>query len=141
MRRLQQRAAFTLIETTLALGVLIFGLTAIVSVYMISLSWIEEIRIELTALQTGRIVLADASVLRNRDDTPAGCSNLDETAKGWVNDYFVVRTVEKPSYPDFDSAVGTYLRVRIQVYFGGDDEDGLLAHDFYSEQIMPAEYK
>ncbi len=136
-----KRSAFTLIETTLALGVLIFGLTAIVSVYMISLTWIEEIRIELTALQTGRVVLSDAGVLKDKQGSFKNASNLDATASGWVNDYFVVRTVEKPSYPKFDSSVGTYLRVRIQVYFGGNDEDGLLVHDFYSEQIMPAEYK
>jgi type II secretory pathway pseudopilin PulG len=135
------RSAFTLIEVTLALGVLTFGLTAIVAVYMVSLSWIEEIRVDLTALQTGRMVLADAGVLSDKDDVPSGYSNLDATAKGWVNDYFVVRTVEKPSYPNFDSTVGTYLRVQIQVYFGGTDEDGLLAHDFYCEQIMPSEYK
>ena len=135
------RSAFTLIEATLALGVLTFGLTAVVAVYMISLTWIEEIRVDMTALQTGRIVLASADVLTDKDNDPAGYNNLDTVAKGWVNDYFVVRTVEEPSYPNFDKTVGTYLRVRIQVYYGGTEEDGLLAHDFYCDQIMPPEYK
>lgn len=139
--RTHHRSAFTLIETSLALGVLTFGLTAIVAVYMVSLQWIEEIRVDLTALQTGRIVLADAGVLADEDGTALGLSNLDTEAKGWVNDYYVVRSVEKPSYPNFDATAGTYLRVRIQVYYGGNDEDGLLSHDFYCEQIMPPEYK
>lgn len=136
----RHRQAFTLIETTLAMAVLIIGLTAIVSVYMVSLQWIEEIRVDLTALQTGRVVLADAGVLMDDNNDRKGLSNLEPEAKGWVNDYFVVRTVETPPYPLFDSTAGKYLRVRIQVFYGGTDEDGLLAHDFTSEQIVPKEY-
>lgn len=141
MQHYQSKSAFTLIEVVLSLAVLTAGLTAIVSVYMVSLQWIEEIRVDLTALQTGRAALADASLLMDENNIRLGHSNTDNEAKGWLNDYYVVRTVETPSYPNFPGSAGEYLRVRIQVFFGGTDEDGVMAHDFYSDQIMPAEYK
>ncbi len=136
----QSRLAFTLIEVALSLAVLVTGLTAIISIYMVSLQWVEEIRIDLTALQTGRIALADAGVLMDKDNNRLGQKNTDTTSKGWINDYYIVRSVETPSYPNFPGSAGKYLRVTIQVYYGGTEEDGLLAHEFSVDQIMPKEY-
>ena len=136
----KHRLGFTLLEVMLALAVLVTGLTAVVSIYMVSLQWIEEIRVDLTALQTGRAVLADAGILTDRDHARLNHSNKDAEAKGWLNDYYVVRTTEEVVRPNFPVSAGTYLHVRIQVYFGGTDEDGILAHDFTCDQIMLEEY-
>ncbi len=137
MRRV---SAFTLLEVMLALAVLVTGLTSVISIYMVSLTWIEEIRVDLTALQSGRIALVDAGALRAADNKPLNQSNLDIQAKGWLNDYYIVRTVKRPTHIIHPLSAGTYITVRIQVYYGGTDEDGLLAHDFSCDQIIPAGY-
>lgn len=133
-------SAFTLMEVMLSLAVLVSGLTSVVSIYMVSLTWIEEIRVDLTALQSGRIALVDAGSLRGHDGSPLHQGNLDAVAKGWLNDYYIVRTVTRPSDVEHPSSAGTYVRVRIQVYYGGSDNEGLLAHDFMCDQIIPVEY-
>ena len=139
--RSQQRAAFTLLEVALAIGVLVVGLTAVVSVYMVSLNWAEEIRVDLTALQTARVVMADAGVLTNKDDTNAGYSNRDTTAMGWVNDYFVLRSYDPAQTTVLPNNGGNYVHVKVQVYYGGDNTDGQLAHELYCHQILLTAYK
>ena len=118
------------------------GLTSILSIYMLSLQWVEEIRVDLTALQTGRAVLADAGILTDKNNDPIlpGPSNLDAVAKGWLNDYFVVRRIDAADVVNLPKGAGKYVTVHIQVYYGGDDQDGVLAHDFYFDQIIPGEY-
>ena len=71
MRRGVNRSGFTLLEVALAIGVLVVGITAVVSVYMVSLGWAGEIRVDLTALQTARIVMIDAGVLTDDDGVNA----------------------------------------------------------------------
>ena len=136
----RSRAAFTLVEVMLSLVVLVSGLTSVVSLYMVSLSWIEEIRVDLTALQSGRIALVDAGALHGSDGTALNQGNLDAEASGWLNDYYIVRTVTRPPEVEHPSSARTYVRVRIQVYYGGSESDGLLAHDFSCDQIIPVEY-
>ena len=138
--RLKLRSAFTLLEVALSIGVLVVGLTAIVSVYMVSLNWAEEIRVDLTALQTARVVLADAGVLTNKDDTNAGCDNPDTEAKGWVNDYFMLRSYDPALTTTLPNDAGDYVQVRVQVYYGGDNTDGQLAHELYCHQIILKAY-
>ena len=140
MRPKLRLAAFTLLEVMLALAVLVTGLTAVISIYMVSLTWIEDIRVDLTALQSGRVALVDAGALRSKENVPLNKGNLDLVAKGWLNDYYIVRTVKQPTDKVHPATAGTYVTVRIQVYFGGTDEDGLLAHDFSCDQIVPAGY-
>ncbi|NRA39624.1 MAG: type II secretion system protein [Planctomycetes bacterium] len=141
------RSAFTLLEVALSIGILVVGLTGIISVYMVSLSWAEEIRVDLTALQTARIVLADATILTDENDLPQNFDNRDTEAKGWVNDYFAVRTFDEAESVDLPGAgngvgsAGEYVKVRVQVYYGGNDEDGLLAHELFCHQIILPEYK
>lgn len=140
MRTQRLRAGFTLLEVALAIGILSFGLTAVVSVYMLSLKWAEEIRIDLTALQSGRVVLFDAGILRNEDYTSAGYTNRDERAEGYVNDYYVVRTFDKSAAVTLPGGMGEYVPVHIQVFYGGDDQDGMLAHELFCTQIIHQEY-
>ncbi len=138
--RQQLRTAFTLLEVALSIGVFVVGLTAVVSVYMVSLNWAEEIRVDLTALQTARVVIADAGVITNKDDSNAGCSNRDTEAKGWVNDYYVVRRYDPALVTTLPNNAGDYVRVRVQVYYGGDDKDGQLAHELFCHQILLKAY-
>ncbi len=140
MKQIFRKSAFTLIEVALSLAVLVAGLTAVISIYMVSLQWVEEIRVDLTAMQTGRIVLADAGVLMDKDDNRLGLKNTDPEAKGWLNDYFILRTVTTPAISHFDSSAGRYVTVRIRVYHGGTDQDGVLAHDFHCDQIILKDY-
>jgi type II secretory pathway pseudopilin PulG len=136
----RQRQAFTLLEIALSIGILAFGLTAVVTVYMVSLKWAEEIRVDLTALQTARVALYDAGVLLNDDDTPTSFSNRDEEAKGWMNDYYVVRTYDKSEAINLPNNGGLYTHVRVKIYYGGNDKDGQLAHEMVSHYIIPKAY-
>ena len=136
-----QRQAFTLLEVALAIGILSFGLTAVVSVYMVSLKWAEEIRVDLTALQSGRIALFDAAVLLNKDDSPASFTNRDTVAKGYVNDYFIVRSYDKSASVILPNKMGEYTKVSVKVYYGGDDTDGVIAHEVFCDYIIPEAYK
>ncbi len=138
--RHRNRSAFTLLEVALSIGILVVGLTAVVSVYMVALGWSEEIRVDLTALQTGRIVLADAGVLADKNDVPLGLTNKDSTAKGWVNDYFVVRSFNPAETTTLPNGAGDYTEVRVQVYYGGNDSDGKLAHQLFCHQVILPEY-
>ncbi len=134
---------FTLLEVALSIGILSFGLTAVVSVYMLSLSWAEEIRIDLTALQSGRAALYDAGILLTDADASAGYDNNDDVASGYVNDYYIVRTYDdatKVNVPDVTDKLGLYVEVHVKVYYGGNDQDGELVQELFSHQIIHTEY-
>lgn len=137
---LRRSDAFTLLEVALAIGILAFGITAVVTVYMVSLKWAESIRVDLTALQTGRVVLFDAGIISDKDGTPSGLSNRDELSKGYVNDYFVVRSYDKSKAIALPPGMGDYVQVRVQVFYGGTDADGKLAHEVFCSQIIPKSY-
>ena len=136
-----QRGGFTLLEIALSIGILSIGLTAVVSVYILALSWTEEIRVNLTALKTGRAVLADAGILMDKNRNPLDLSNRDEEAKGWANNYFMVRSYDPSESIALDNDAGLYIKVKVEVYTGGDDTDGLLVHQIFCHQILPREYK
>ena len=135
------RSAFTLLEVALAIAVLSVGLTAVVSLYMVSLKWAEEIRIDLTALQSGRMALNDAGVLMNDDYSYCGHSNADAEAKGYVNDYYIVRSYDKSKISTLPNNAGEFGPVVVRVFYGGNDEDGLLVHELHSTQIIHRDYK
>lgn len=134
------RGAFTLLEVALSIGVLMVGLTAVISVYMVSLGWAEEIRVDLTALQTARIVMADAAVLTDDKDVPAGYTNRDPEARGWINDYYVVRSFDPAAVETLPHNGGDYVKLEVKVYYGGDDSDGMLAHRLFCHQVLLKEY-
>lgn len=139
--RVRHQSGFTLLEVALSIGILAVGLTAVVSVYMLALGWTEEIRINLTALKTGRAVLADAGILMDENRNPLNKSNRDTEAKGWVNNYFVVRKYDDSKSFNLAKNAGKYVEVEIQVYAGGNDDDGLLVHEIFCHQILPSGYK
>ena len=137
----RHRKGFTLLEVALSIGILAVGLTAVVSVYMLALGWTEEIRVNLTALKTGRAVLADAGILMDENRKPLNKSNRDTEAKGWVNNYFIVRKYDDSKSVSLGNNAGKYVEVEVQVFSGGDDNDGLLVHEIYCHQVLPSRYK
>lgn len=136
----KRSSGFTLLEVVLSIAILTVGLTAVVSVYMVALSWVSEIRIDLTALQTARIVMVDAGVLTDESDVSAGFNNRSVKASGWVNDYFVVRTYDPAQAVSLPNNGGDYVKVVVKVYAGGDENDGALAQHLFCHQIIPKEY-
>ena len=136
----RHRSGFTLLEVALAIGVLSVGLTAVVSLYMVSLKWAEEIRIDLTALQSGRMALTDANIILNYDYTYSDHKNNDAVAKGYVNDYFIVRKYDTSKAVSLPNNLGQYGPVVVEVYYGGTDEDGRLVHELHGTQIIHKDY-
>lgn len=133
-------SGFTLLEVVLSIAILTVGLTAVVSVYMVALSWVSEIRVDLTALQTARIVMVDAGVLTDEDDVNAGFNNRDVKASGWVNDYFVVRSYDPSRTITLPNGGGDYVETVVKVFAGGNENDGALVQQLCCHQIIPLEY-
>ena len=138
--RSRQRSAFTLIEVTIAIAMLAVGLTAVVSTFLMALDWSSQVRIDLTALQSGRIAITDATLLTDHNDVPLTHRNDDEEAKGWLNGYFIVRNCDPSEIELLPNNGGQYLTIRIKVYYGGDDEDGRLVQELIGRQILPMSY-
>lgn len=139
--RLKQRRAFTLIEVAMSIAILSFGLTAILVVYLTSLRWAEEIRIDMTSLHTARAAIYDAGVLADENDVSLGLTNTDSPAEGWVNGYYIIRTyTEEPWSSAGLSSLGKYVDVNVKVYYGGDNLRGRLVQDVYCEQFLLSGY-
>ena len=140
MRSRKSISAFTLLEVMIAISMLAVGLTAVVSTFLMALDWSSQVRIDLTALQAGRIAISDATLLVDRNENPLSFRNDAEEAKGWLNNYFIVRTCDPSERELLPNNGGTYQLVRIEVYYGGDDEDGTLVQHLTGRQILPPGY-
>ncbi|NRA37423.1 MAG: hypothetical protein HRU15_04740 [Planctomycetes bacterium] len=136
--RTGNRAAFTLIEIAMSIGILTFGITAVIAVYLTALKWAEEIRVDLTAMHSGKACLFDASLLFDGSNSPA--RNDDAIASGWVNDYFIYRTVDTGNAINIINNGGKFSEVTVQVYYGGNNTDGRLIHSITVPQILPSTY-
>lgn len=133
-------SGFTLIEIAMSIAVFAFGLTAVIVVYMVTLRWAEEVRIDLTALQSGRAVLRDCSILRDKQDQALLLNNREPEAKGWVNNYYFVRSYSLADAIVLPDNYGLYVDVVVKVYYGGTEVDGRLVHQLCSHQIIPGAY-
>lgn len=138
--RAMERNAFTLLEVALAIGVLSVGLTAVISLYMVSLKWAEEIRINQTALRSGQVAVFDATVLLDEDFNNAGHINTDLVARGYVNDYYIIRTIDSGKSVALPNSMGIYVPILVQVYFGGNEDDGQLVAELNCTQIIHEDY-
>ena len=138
--QLRHNQGFTLIEVAISIGILSFGLTAILLVYLTSLRWAEEVRIDLTGLHSARGALYNASHLTDAKGVPLGCKNTDVVAEGWVNDYYVVRASQKKAMPVEMNSLGEYYEVRVQLYYGGNQDDGRLVQELGTDILVPAGY-
>lgn len=135
-----KKDGFTLIEVAIAIGVLSFGLTAILIVYLTSLRWAEEIRIDLTSLHSARAAIFDAAMLTDESNVSLGFTNTDAMAEGWMNDYYIVRTASPQVIDPGLSAVGSYYEIKVQVYYGGNSDTGRFVQELNSEQFVPSGY-
>lgn len=136
----RSRSAFTLLELMLAISMLAVGLTAVVSTYLLALDWSSQVRIDLTALQAGRIAIADATLLTDEDDNMLSFRNDDELAQGWLNNYYIIRTCNPSDVELLPNNGGKYITVRVKIYYGGDEEDGRLVHHLIGRQILANGY-
>ncbi len=138
--RLKSIEGFTLIEIVLAMAVLGLGMATVMTVFMTSLRWAEEVKLDLTALQAGRIALYDAGVLHDQTNTPLGFKNDEAEVKGWLNTYYIVRTVPTTRKHTINQKGGDFVEVAVKVYYGGDDTTGELVHHLIMQQIIPDGY-
>ena len=129
-------SAFTLLEVIVALSVLIVGITASTRVYTLILKWSEEVRVDMTALETGRTALYNAAVLTDRQGNVKSHKNDDVQAAGWLNVYYVVREIDETKTKILPDEYGKYVHISIRVYYGGDDTDGALVHSLESREII-----
>ena len=70
-----------------------------------------------------------------------GFTNRDAHAAGWINDYYAVRTFDPSETVTLPNSSGAYTKVEVQVYFGGNSDDGTLEHRLFCHQILLEEYK
>ena len=142
--KMRVRSAFTLLEIAVSIGVITIGLTAAVVVYFTGVRWANDAKLNYTAYATARSVYNNAIILKTDpnfvDTDPA--DNLQDSCKGYLNGFYVVRTVE--SKVDVGvlagGKAGTMTEVRVNVYDGGTDVDGEEAVELHAKLFVPAGY-
>lgn len=140
LMRFRSDQGFTLIEIVLAMAVLGLGMATVMTVFMTSLRWAEEVKLDLTALQAGRIALYDAGVLYDNNLQPLNFKNDVAEAKGWLNTYYIVRSIDAARTVNIIKKGGDFVHVDVKVYYGGDDATGELVHHLQMQQIIPDGY-
>jgi prepilin-type N-terminal cleavage/methylation domain-containing protein len=122
------RSGFTLTEVAIAIAVLIVGLTGSISVFIMGVSWANEIKVKLTAFDAAQTVLVDPGILATvespRPPVPPTPEPGDDEVRGFLHGYYFVRTVETSQSVDIPSGGGRLLRIRVVGYHGGDDSSG-----------------
>ena len=139
------RNAFTLLEIAISIGVITIGLTAAVIVYFTGVRWANDAKVNYSAYSTARAVYNNAAILRTdpsfNDSDPA--SNLEPVCKGYLNGFYLVRTVENITAVGVlaGGEAGQLTEVRINVYDGGTDIDGEEIIELHAKLFVPAGYK
>ena len=128
MSSLKVRQAFTLVEIALALAVLTIGLTAVTTVYLTALRWAAETRHQYTAIDTAHQVLRDPALLSKDREGLQAISDFNDPLRGWLNGFYVIR--ERGDGESYLTVGGTEVarsyEVRVSIYAGGTDADGML---------------
>lgn len=122
------RSGFTLAEVAISIAVLIVGLTGAVSVFIMGVSWANEIKVNLTAFDAAQTVLEDPAILATveapRPPVPANPAPDDDDVRGFLHGYYFVRTFDPAATKVLPDGGGQLLRVTIVGYHGGDDSTG-----------------
>ncbi len=130
------RSAFTFIEIAVSIAILVIGITAAMSLLITGMNWATEAKINFSATDAVETVLTNPRILnrvsRPAEPTPASPDFDDDVISGYLNGYYIVRTVDTSSKVTIANNGGYYARVRIEAYHGGDDQDGEKVVDFYS---------
>lgn len=122
------RDGFTLIEVAISMAILTIGITAAVAMIMTGIKWSTDIKINETALHTCNAVLQDVTAFELDERNAASTYSSNTTsAEGWLNGYYVVRTinsVQTISDSNGGSTGGNEIDVTISLYHGGDKDSG-----------------
>lgn len=108
------RTAFTLVEVLLALLLVGLGLISVLAMTVWGTREGTKAIAMATAYSTARSALYDPVII----DPAATLS--DPNVTGYVNGYFVIRTIEHSS--TLPASGGTVDHVRVDVYWGNDGE-------------------
>lgn len=140
MIRPSPRSAFTLLEIAVSIGILTVGLTAVVVVYYTGVRWAHDAKVDYSAYATARSVYENASILKNHPDFPENTTahNLSDECKGYINGFYVVRTITNKT--ELASKAGTITEVEVQVYDGGTDANGEHVAQFTGKLYVPYAY-
>jgi Tfp pilus assembly protein PilV len=109
-----RRTAFTLIEVLLSMLLLGLGLLSVIAMTLWGTREATKAMAMATAYGTARSALYDPKVI------DASASAADPSVTGYLNGYFVVRTIEASSF--LPASGGTIDQVRVNVYWGNDGE-------------------
>lgn len=102
--------AFTLIEVLLALLLLGLGLLSVLGLTLAGTRDATRAMAMATAYSTARAALYDPALL------DAGATLADPSVTGYLNGYFVVRTIEQTAI--IPGGSGAVDQVRVNVYWG-----------------------
>lgn len=108
------RHAFTLIEVLVALLMVALGLVSVISMTLWGTREGTKAIAMATSYGSARTALYDPSTI----DSSASLGS--PTVSGYLNGYYVVRTIESSSI--MPASAGTIDRVRVDVYWGNDGE-------------------
>lgn len=108
------RTAFTLVEVLLAMLVVGLGLLAVVAMTVWGTREGTKAIAMATAYSTARTVMYDPTLV------DAAATVADPSVTGYLNGYFVVRTIEHSS--SLPGSGGTIDNVRVDVYWGNQGE-------------------
>lgn len=118
---LAPRAAFTLIEVTLAMVIIFFGVTSAVTMFLVGLDWSTDVNIRIIAIETASSAIENVKFIDAAADLDA------DLVEGSINGFYVVREREDAGgvfAPTNKSAhEGRFDKVTVTVYADviGDD--------------------
>ena len=62
-------------------------------------------------------------------------------AEGYVNDYYVVRSFTELPLDGAANSIGKFVRVKVEVYYGGDKLSGTKVQNIDFDKFLYAGYK
>ena len=135
--RVHQRGGFTLIEVTLAMMIIFFGVTSAVTMFLIGLQWSTEVNVRIIAIETASSAIENVKYI-----DPSATLDAD-LVEGAVNGFYVVREREDASGvfapADKNAHEGRFDRVTVSVYadvLGDDYVNGTLVYAMSADKYF-----
>ena len=119
--------AFTLIEVAMSIAILAAGSTACIAMFITGMHWMTIAKCNSTAPATAQAVSETPQILNADARNTSGPYTYTTDSEGWVNNYFIVRTVSglTPLDDSSNNPTGGYIAtVDVSVYHGGDKDSG-----------------
>ncbi|MFW5829209.1 MAG: type II secretion system protein [Planctomycetota bacterium] len=126
-------SAFTLVEVQVAILVLIIGLAAGLSLVLTGNAWGRELRRDVIALGSARMVAENPRLLDASADL-----HTSDPLEGYYNDFYFRREVEAMTVPAWDDASGEYRQVPLSTP-GTDPRGAVHGGHWYDVRILAYE--